>query len=163
MRWCCLRYQRSYTHEVPPAWLPKHELNKDKETRKCGRGKLTRTQAKTKNYWQLRKAENEGIVFSELGAQLVIQCQMVSSENTSIQVTLYKRSVFVKYLEKMRPWVWKRTRWEGNLEGFGGSEGKRKKDVLIIYNLNKWKYYFKGEVIFQKREITGMILTRGRF
>lgn len=47
-------------------------------------GKAHKDSSLDKSYWQLRKAKNKGIVFSELGAQLVIQCQMVSSENTSI-------------------------------------------------------------------------------
>lgn len=46
-------------------------------------GKAHKDSSLDKSYWQLRKAENKGTVFSESGAQLVIQCQTVRSENTS--------------------------------------------------------------------------------
>lgn len=54
------RHGRSYTHDVLPTWLPKHDLNRDHA---CGRGQFTRPWVYTENPRHLRSAESWHRVF----------------------------------------------------------------------------------------------------
>lgn len=117
---------RSYIHEVSVAWLPKHELNKNNNN---GLLKWTGESPwgiNTKSYRQLMNAENGRNIFPWGRAhQLVIQYQIVTSENISVQVTFFRlsRLYLGNYLQypyphihmdkttiKTKPWIWKRVR-----------------------------------------------------
>lgn len=101
VRLCLLEMPEKLHHEVSPAWLPKHNLNKDGSNRLVSMevekslGLHNLRQRSTGNYGILRAGE---LAFPREEKPNEYPITMVSSENIYIQVTLYRLSMLYLYI-----------------------------------------------------------------
>lgn len=119
---------RNCAHKASPTKLPKHETKENSNKRaKVEEEKVTRTQAYTEDYRQVRKAEHGRHSLPQGGAhRLVTQHQTISPENThagsiiQMEPAKFRKILVFTYAPTVKREVEEQS---GYMKGFGGQKG----------------------------------------